>query len=222
MSAQLQSARTSHEASASPHAHLRTHDLAMTFPPRRVVWREVNLTIAPSSITAIVGANGSGKTTLLRAFAGLQTPTRGTIERSAARVSFLGQADYLYQTATVGENISLVATLCNVSPSRVQTIVNAWQIQDWWALPVATLSRGMRARVAFARAWLTSTECQLLDEPFLALDDAAVSIVQTNIETFAKNGGSVVLGLQDANACRELNPHILRITNHAIESEHLS
>ena len=126
---------------------------------------------------AVLGASGGGKTTLLRLAAGLLAPTSGRVLRSPAQVSVCFQEDRLLPWRTARENVALAF------PHAAQRDGSALREADKWlarvglageehALP-ASLSGGMKRRVALARALAFDAPALLLDEPFRALDEEA-------------------------------------------------
>lgn len=150
--------------------------------------KNVDLTVPPGSLVALLGPSGSGKTTLLRIIAGLDYPDSGQVlldgldatDRTVRdrRVGFVFQHYALFRHMTVFEN---VAFGLRVKPrkdrpsrseirDRVYTLLKLVQL-DWLAdrLP-NQLSGGQRQRVALARALAVEPKVLLLDEPFGALD----------------------------------------------------
>ncbi|MGK5632121.1 ABC transporter ATP-binding protein [Streptomyces sp. URMC 123] len=133
-------------------------------------------------ICALVGPNGAGKSTLLTLLAGLDTPTEGTVRvfgaapRTAAartRTAYLGQDKPLYPGFTIAETLRFGRSL---NPATWDQAL-AERIVDEGDAPrdarVDTLSRGQRARVAFALALAKRPELLLLDEPMADLDPLA-------------------------------------------------
>ena len=126
---------------------------------------------------AVLGASGCGKTTLLRLAAGLLSPSTGRVLRDPARASVCFQEDRLLPWYTARENVALAF------PRAAQRDGSALREADKWlsrvglsgeerALP-ASLSGGMKRRVALARALAFDAPALLLDEPFRALDGDA-------------------------------------------------
>ena len=126
---------------------------------------------------AVLGPSGCGKTTLLHLAAGLQSPTGGRVLRRPERVSVCFQEDRLLPWRTARENIALVF------PRAAQKDGSALREADKWLARVglsgeerafpASLSGGMKRRVALARALAFDAPALLLDEPFRALDEDA-------------------------------------------------
>ena len=126
---------------------------------------------------AVLGPSGCGKTTLLRLAAGLQSPTGGRVLRDPPQAAICFQEDRLLPWRSARENVALAF------PRAAQKDGSALREADKWlarvglageerALP-ASLSGGMKRRVALARALAFDAPALLLDEPFRALDEDA-------------------------------------------------
>ncbi|HUO44600.1 MAG TPA: sulfate ABC transporter ATP-binding protein [Burkholderiales bacterium] len=148
----------------------------------------VELTIEPGELVALLGPSGSGKTTLLRVIAGLETPDSGRVWFSGEdatgkhvqerNVGFVFQHYALFRHMTVFEN---VAFGLRVKPRRerpgeeqirdkVNDLLKLVQL-DWLGDRYPhQLSGGQRQRIALARALAVEPKVLLLDEPFGALD----------------------------------------------------
>jgi sulfate transport system ATP-binding protein len=148
----------------------------------------VELTIEPGELVALLGPSGSGKTTLLRVIAGLEIPDTGRVwfngEDATGKhvrerhVGFVFQHYALFRHMTVFEN---VAFGLRVKPrkerpnkeqirEKVQGLLKLVQL-DWLGDRYPNqLSGGQRQRIALARALAVEPQVLLLDEPFGALD----------------------------------------------------
>jgi ABC-type nitrate/sulfonate/bicarbonate transport system ATPase subunit len=143
--------------------------------------QRVSLHVDEGEFVALVGPSGSGKTTLLSVFAGLEAPTSGTVAlRGDTHARLLGQAGYMPQRdlllpwrTALG---NAIAGLQAQGVSRTEATTRARALFAEFGLAgferawPATLSGGMRQRVAFARTVLAAHDLLLLDEPFGALD----------------------------------------------------
>lgn len=122
---------------------------------------------------AVLGPSGCGKTTLLRLIAGLQKPTSGLVcVDPAARMSVCFQEDRLLPWKTALENVALVLPDRNRMEIARMWLTRVGLGGECGALP-ASLSGGMKRRVALARALAVDAPILLLDEPFRALDEQA-------------------------------------------------
>lgn len=174
---------------------LHVSALSKVFPPHDVALRSVNFALAAGQIGVIVGPNGAGKSTLLRCCSGCVQPSSGTIRRPSVGVAYLGDADYLYADATVGENLTLVAALTHRT-TEIAAIADEWGVRAWWTRRCATLSFGQRRRVALARSWLVGHTFLCLDEPLRGLDTDAMQIFYHAAQHFVARGGTMLLAAQ--------------------------
>jgi len=145
---------------------------------------DVTLDIGRSEIVALVGPNGAGKTTTLRMLAGLIAPTSGTVavdniamtratgSMLRARIGFLTEAAGLWDRLTVRENLTTYARLYALANAdrAIDRLLDLFDLRDRARTKAAELSKGMRQKVALARALLHEPHVLLLDEPTSGLD----------------------------------------------------
>ena len=170
----------------------------------RLLFDAVDLQVASGGIAWLRGANGRGKTTLLRTIAGLSKPAAGRIERRGAASSwpclYLAHANALKNDLSAAESLRFLLRLADGGhgeehgDDRVEAALARVGMAYRRHAPVRTLSQGQRRRVALARlAAATGPALWLLDEPYDALDDDGVAIVDGILAEHAGRGGIVVL-----------------------------
>jgi heme ABC exporter ATP-binding subunit CcmA len=177
--------------------------------------RDITLDVEPGTCTALLGRNGAGKTTLLRTIAGLSRAAKGTVtifggdvrnEDTRRRIGVLGHAIGIYDELTAIENLRLFARLYSVDDA--EAAAKRW-LERVGLERVATglvreFSRGMRQRLAVARAFLHDPEVLLLDEPFTALDDRAIAVLQTVLRQGLSEGRTVIMSTHQLREALEL------------------
>ena len=181
--------------------------------------RDITLDIAPGTCTALLGRNGAGKTTLLRTIAGLSRAAKGRVaifgsdvreENTRRRVGVLGHAIGIYDELTAIENLRLFASLYNVGDA--ESAAGKWLERvglDCVANGlVREFSRGMRQRLAVARAFLHDPDVLLLDEPFTSLDDKAIAVLQTVLRQGLAEGRTVIMSTHQLREALELATHV--------------
>ncbi len=145
---------------------------------------QVNLTIDPGSLVALLGPSGSGKSTLLRLIAGLEIPDEGKILLTGEdatfksvqdrNIGFVFQHYALFKHLTVRKNIAFGLEIRQVEKGkikhRVEELLELIQLQGLGDRYPSQISGGQRQRVALARALAVEPKVLLLDEPFGALD----------------------------------------------------
>lgn len=168
--------------------HLTATGLGITFDDGTTGLEDVDLELAPGSVTVVIGRSGSGKTTLLRALAGLSTPTSGEIrlDGSVADTGELrGNAAVVFQQTTLGTGTirdSILAVRSELSADDLDLIASSNGLHEAldklpkrWNTPVGelgrTLSGGERQRVGIARALAKPAGVLLIDEATSALDN---------------------------------------------------
>ena len=150
---------------------------------------DVSLDAAMGEFVVIVGPSGCGKSTLLNIIAGLTDPDTGTISlrgnseaQRIGRVSYMHQLDLLLPWRNVLSNATLGLEIAGVqrqeAEAKATELANRFGIADFLNAYPATLSGGMRQRVALLRAVLPERDVLLLDEPFKALDAITRSKLQ--------------------------------------------
>jgi heme exporter protein A len=185
--------------------------------------RDIGLKAAPGACLALIGRNGAGKTTLLRILAGFSRPARGQVRifgtgpRETAtrrRIGFIGHGIAVYDELSALENLELFARLYHLpDPARA---ARAWLERTGLERVanglVREFSRGMRQRLAVARAFLHEPSVLLLDEPFTALDDKAIAVLQGLLREALAEGKTIVLSTHQLREALELASHIALLT----------
>ena len=173
----------------------------------RRLFAGLSFDLAPHSLLEVRGANGSGKTSLLRSLCGLLPPTSGTVswngrdiqalgDEYRAQIAYLGHLSAVKDELTARENLRYSALTSGLSAGAtdIDAALHRFGVDGFHDLPCKALSQGQRRRVALARLCLcTSRAVWILDEPFTALDAAALAVTRELIESHIRAGGMVVL-----------------------------
>lgn len=140
-----------------------------SFEGHRVL-NDVSLRIPAGETVCLLGPSGCGKTTLLRIIAGLESADGGTIEGLPPQVTVLFQEDRLCEEFSALTNVRFVVGGRMTKQEIAAHLQEVGLSQESVRQPVATLSGGMKRRVALVRAVCSGGELFLLDEPFKGLD----------------------------------------------------
>jgi heme exporter protein A len=184
--------------------------------------RDIKLQVEPGSTVALLGRNGAGKTTLLRIIAGLSKSSQGSVTIQGAdvrepvnrrRIGVLGHGISLYDELSATENLVLFARLYGLPEPQKHAL--AWlertgldRVRDGL---VREFSRGMRQRLAVARAFLHDPELLLFDEPFTALDDRAIAVLQSLLSEAHAHGRTIVLSTHQLREALDIATHVALI-----------
>ena len=173
------------------------------------VLEDIDLTVAPGEVVAIVGRSGSGKTTLLRLIAGSLAPASGDVRllgappseaRRNKRIGFVGQNAQLHPWRTVLENVRLPLEVNPVDvdggPRPEDWVARTGLANESRAYP-HQLSGGMRQRVALARSLVADPAILLMDEPLSALDELTREDLRLELTRFWGETRSVVYVTHD-------------------------
>jgi heme ABC exporter ATP-binding subunit CcmA len=181
--------------------------------------RNVSLSAAPGACLALIGRNGAGKTTLLRTIAGFSRPGKGKIaifgnsprDTSTRRLlGFIGHGISVYDELSALENLTLFGKLYGLADPKKTAL-------DWLERTgldrvkdglVREFSRGMRQRLAVARAFLHGPKVLLLDEPFTALDDRAIAVLQRLLREALSEGKTIVMSTHQLREALEMATHV--------------
>ncbi|MDH6145618.1 putative ABC transport system ATP-binding protein [Kitasatospora sp. GP30] len=180
------------------------------------VLKQLTMSFAAGSFTALMGPSGSGKSTFLHCAAGLVQPTSGAVlmgETDLAaldevrltrlrrdRIGFVFQAFNLLPALTVRQNIVLPLQLAGRRPQRqlVQEVVERVGLGDRLDHLPGRLSGGQQQRVAIARALVTRPDVVFADEPTGALDTrTAAAVLALLRESVDRTGQTMVMVTHD-------------------------
>ncbi len=166
----------------------------------------LTLEVRQGKVFGFLGPNGAGKTTTVRLLTSLIAPTAGSawvnghqigVEDDAVRASvgILTETPGLYPRLNAQENLRLFAKLYGVEDVHGQvkkylTMLSLWERRDE---PVGGFSKGMRQKLAIARALLHEPPVLFLDEPTSALDPEAARVVRDFIEELSGQGRTIFI-----------------------------
>jgi heme exporter protein A len=174
---------------------IRARGLEKRYGTRRI-FAGVDLDLAREGFLLVTGPNGSGKTTLLRLLAGLEAPTRGTLEVDVdrGRMGFLAHEPLVYRELTGLENLDLFGRLYRVPElrERIGMLLERFGLWEARSERVASYSRGMTQRLALCRALLHEPELVVLDEPYSGLDEQGAGLLDRELRELSGSRALVV------------------------------
>ncbi|MBE9605009.1 ABC transporter ATP-binding protein [Acetobacteraceae bacterium H6797] len=174
---------------------------------------------------ALLGGNGAGKTTTIGMLLGILKPSAGRISvlghdmatdrfAALARMNFSSPYVALPHRLTVRENLRVYAHLYDVrrAEARIDTLLEALQLQEIEHRPAGQLSAGQKTRVALAKALINEPDLLLLDEPTASLDPDTGDWVRGWLERYrAESGCSILLASHNMAEVERLCGQVLML-----------
>jgi ABC-2 type transport system ATP-binding protein len=169
--------------------------------------RDLDLEVEDGEIMGIIGHNGAGKTTILKMIVGLISPTSGKIEvmgRNVAKESiyvkrfmgYLPEESPLYENMTVMEYLLFFSELYKVprreAKERIDLLLGSLKLSEQDKL-TGELSKGMKRKVAIARALLHDPRILILDEPNAGLDPLTSFFIINYLKSLKDQGKTILL-----------------------------
>jgi len=173
----------------------------------RYALREIGYEVRQGEVFALLGPNGAGKTTTIRLLNGLYTPTEGRIrvfgkdplkEGSSIRreTGVLTETSALYERLTARENLLFFGRLYGLPESlllkRTEEVLQFFALSERAGDRVSAYSKGMKQRLALARAFLNHPRILYLDEPTASLDPESSLQVHELIASLSREDGRTV------------------------------
>jgi heme exporter protein A len=176
----------------------------------RKVLHNLNFTLQPGEIVALVGLNGAGKTTLIRILCSLYKPDAGSIQIDGislsqstsalrAKLGVVLHTSMLYNNLTCRENLEFYSRLYSLESvdKRISELLAMVDLECRSEEKVGTLSRGMQQRLSVARALLHDPPFLLMDEVFNALDQRFLSRLIAVMQKQAGEGKGILFSTHD-------------------------
>jgi len=197
-------------------AIIETFDLSRRFGKTTAV-EDVTLAVEAGEVLGFLGPNGAGKTTTIRILAGMIAPTKGyaivaghrtdrDVEQLHETVGMLTQTPGLYDRLSARRNLEYFASFYPSIESQSQVekyikLMGLWERRD---SKVGTFSKGMKQRLALARALVHEPKVLFLDEPTAGLDPEAAGEVRELIRTLREEGRTIFLSTHNLNEAEML------------------
>jgi len=180
----------------------------------------LSFTVPAGNIFTLLGANGAGKTTTIHLLLGLLAPSSGSAtvlgfdvrrdaEKIRARCGVLLEHHGLYERLSAETNLELYARIAGLDAaprqSRIREVLEHFGLWNRRRERVATFSRGMKQKLAIARATLHRPPLIFLDEPTAGLDPEAVVNLRHDIAALAREGSTVLLNTHNLTDAEKLS-----------------
>ena len=182
---------------------IKTQNLTMKFGDIVAV-DNISLEIEAGEIFGFLGPNGSGKTTTIRMMTGRIRPTSGRVEtlgfeqpsfraKLYPRIGVVTDKQSFYERLSARENLAIFAGLHQVKMSRVDELLERFELTDSANKKVKGFSLGMRQKLLLARAFLGKPDLLFLDEPTRGLDPNSARILRNMIRAENDRGCTIFL-----------------------------
>lgn len=169
----------------------------------QVLFSGLSFSLAAGEIVHIVGSNGSGKSSLLQILAGLLNPQKGEVlwqgrpiqqirQDYCQQLLYLGHKIGLKAQLTLKENLQLAACMGHKKYDTIKQVLERFSLDKYLDTLCYQLSAGQKQRVALARLLILDTKLWLLDEPFNALDQDSMGLLETILAEHVNGGGMVI------------------------------
>ncbi|MFV1949960.1 MAG: ABC transporter ATP-binding protein [Anaerolineales bacterium] len=205
-----------------------TEELTKSFGDILAVDR-LTLSIKQGEVFGFLGPNGAGKTTMVRMLAALLAPTRGKASVAGFRIGqndqeirrkigLLPEAPGLYDGLTAEQNLAFFGAMYGIEniDSQSQRYLELLGLWNRRFEPVGTFSKGMRQKLAIARALLHEPEVLFLDEPTSGLDPQASRLVRDFISDLKGEGRTIVLCTHNLEEADRLCDRVAVISGHLL------
>jgi len=166
----------------------------------------ISFTVKPGEIYGLLGPNGAGKTSTLKVLTGLLKPASGKVEIFGkpileevfvkSMIGYVPEEVILMDSLTPREFLEFVASIRRLNASMVNTrlekLVSAFRLREYFDTPIAALSKGNKQKVAIVAALMHEPKLLILDEPLIGLDAFSSKILKELLTFHASKGGAVV------------------------------
>jgi manganese/zinc/iron transport system ATP- binding protein len=196
-------------ATATSTAAIEVHDLTVAYRDNPVLW-DVDLTVPPGVLMAVVGPNGAGKTTLIKSILGLLTPVSGQVlvngqpyspkTRAVAYVPQRGTVDWDFPTTVL--DVVTMGTYGKLGWFRrpgmaerqaAKEALGRVGMGEFASRQISQLSGGQQQRVFLARALVQDAPVYLMDEPFQGVDAVTEKAIVEILRELRTRGRTVLV-----------------------------
>jgi ABC-2 type transport system ATP-binding protein len=191
---------------------------------------DVTFEVKAGEVFGLLGPNGAGKTTTLRMLGGLIPPTSGEVRvggialdrstgpRLRARIGFLTETPGLWEQLTVSENVAIYARLFGMTgvAAAVERSLRQFDLWDRRGDRAALLSKGMKQKLALARALVHDPDIVLLDEPTANLDPQTSRGVRDLLLDLRSRGRAVIVSTHNLDEVERVADRVALISTRLI------
>ncbi len=190
---------------------------------------QLSLSVERGEVFGLLGPNGAGKTTTVRMLAALLIPSGGTAKVAGfkigkddqdirRKIGLLPESPGLYDSLSAEQNLAFFGSMYGMEniPDQIQKYLELLGLWNRRFEPVGKFSKGMRQKLAIARALLHEPEVLFLDEPTSGLDPQASKLVRDFIEGLKGEGRTIILTTHNLGEADLLCDRVAVISGHLL------
>jgi ABC-2 type transport system ATP-binding protein len=190
---------------------------------------QLTLSVQRGEVFGLLGPNGAGKTTTVRMLAALLVPSSGEAQVAGfqvgvqdqeirRKIGLLPESPGLYDSLSAEQNLAFFGAMYGVEKiaDRTQKYLELLGLWNRRFEPVGTFSKGMRQKLAIARALLHEPDVLFLDEPTSGLDPQAARLVREFIEDLKGEGRTIILTTHNLEEADRLCDRVAVISGHLL------
>ncbi len=179
----------------------------------------LSLVAYPGEIVGLIGPNGAGKTTTLKILVGLLRPDYGVVRVNGkdvladpvgykADIGYMPEAPTLPEYLTPAEFLGYVGRVRSLPRERIagrtRELLATLDLAPKADETIASLSKGMKAKLAFAAALIHEPKILILDEPLIGIDPAGQHLLKERLASLARAGGTVLVSTHQLDTAERL------------------
>ena len=194
-----------------------------------VAVNQLTLSVNRGEVFGLLGPNGAGKTTTVRMLAALLIPSGGTAHVAGfqigeddqdirRKIGLLPESPGLYDSLSAEQNLAFFGSMYGVEniAEQIQKYLELLGLWNRRYEPVGTFSKGMRQKLAIARALIHEPDVLFLDEPTSGLDPQASRLVREFIEELKGEGRTIILTTHNLVEADRLCDRVAVISGHLL------
>jgi len=200
---------------------IQTNNLTKTFSINKKdvnAVNGINLTVNTGEIFGFLGPNGAGKTTTIKVLMGLVVPYSGKVKVCGfdplsesvdvkSRIGYVAENSIVYESLSPRDFFEFVVSMRRIDQAAANRVVSrladVFDLAQFFDSPIATLSMGLKQKVALIAAFIHQPPVLLLDEPLNGLDAKSSRVVKDLMSLHVERGGAVLF-----------STHIMEIAEH--------